>query len=53
MKEAALDMRFDLEGKIKAYDIINKYSEDELADIMYHFGEERMSRKISKKNNKE
>ena len=49
MKEAALDMRFDLEGKIKAYDIINKYSEDELADIMYHFGEERMSRKISKK----
>ena len=48
MKDAILDMRFDLDSKIKANDIINKYSEVELADIMYHFGEERMSRKISK-----
>ena len=48
MKDANLDMRFDLDSKIKANDIINRYSESELADIMYHFGEERMSRKISK-----
>ena len=48
MRDASLDMRFDLDSKIKAYDIINRYSETELADIMYHFGEERMSRKISK-----
>ena len=48
MRDASLDMRFDLDSKIKANDIINKYSEVELADIMYHFGEERMSRKISK-----
>ena len=48
MRDAILDMRFDLDTKIKAYDIINKSSEAELADIMYHFGEERMSRKISK-----
>ena len=41
-------MRFDLDSVIKASDIINRYSEVELADIMYHFGEERMSRKISK-----
>ena len=48
MREASLDMRFDLDSKIKANDIINRLSEVELADIMYHFGEERMSRKISR-----
>jgi 16S rRNA (cytosine1402-N4)-methyltransferase len=48
MRDASLDMRFDLESKIKANDIINRFSEVGLADIMYHFGEERMSRKISK-----
>ena len=48
MRDANLDMRFDLDSKIKANDIINRYSEVELADIMYHFGGERMSRKISR-----
>ena len=48
MRNANLDMRFDLDSKIKANDIINKSSEVELADIMYHFGQERMSRKISR-----
>ena len=48
MRDANLDMRFDLDSKIKANDIINRFSEVELADIMYHFGEERMSRKISR-----
>ena len=48
MRDASLDMRFDIDSKIKANDIINSSSEVELADIMYHFGEERMSRKISK-----
>ena len=48
MRDANLDMRFDLDSKIQANDIINRYSEGELADIMYHFGEERRSRKISR-----
>ena len=48
MRNANLDMRFDLDSKIKANDIINRSSEVELADIMYHFGEERKSRKISR-----
>jgi len=48
MRDANLDMRFDLDSKTRANDIINRYSEFELADIMYHFGEERRSRKISK-----
>ena len=40
MRNANLDMRFDLDSKIKANDLINRSSEAELADIMYHFGEE-------------
>ena len=48
MRDASLDMRFDLDSKIQAYDIINRYSEAKLANIIYYFGEERMSRKISK-----
>ena len=48
MRDASLDMRFDLDSKIKANDIINRRSEVELADIMYRFGEKRMSRKISR-----
>ena len=32
----------------KTFDIIHKYSEKELADIIYEFGEESFSRKIPK-----
>ena len=48
MRNANLDMRFDLDSKVRANDIINRCSEVEIADIIYHFGEERRSRKISK-----
>ena len=48
MRDASLDMRFDLDSKVRANDIINRCSEVEIADIIYHFGEERRSRKISK-----
>ena len=47
-RDASLDMRFDIDSKIKANDIINRLSEIKLADIMYQFGQERMSRKISR-----
>ena len=32
------------------FDILHKYSEKELADIIYEFGEESFSRKIAKIN---
>ena len=48
MRNANLDMRFDLDSKVRANDIINRCSEVEIADIIYNFGEERRSRKISK-----
>ena len=36
-------------NKKTVLDVINNYSENELADILYKFGEERFSRKIAKK----
>ncbi len=44
-----LDMRFDITQKPKAYDIVNESSRDELADIIYNYGEERRSRAIAKR----
>ncbi len=48
-KEAPLDMRFDMDSDFSAYDVINKYSEDELVRIFSEYGEERFSKRIAKK----
>ncbi len=42
-----LDMRFSLDQAITAADIVNGYSRDELADVIYRFGEERGARRIA------
>ncbi|HCU58709.1 MAG TPA: 16S rRNA (cytosine(1402)-N(4))-methyltransferase [Alphaproteobacteria bacterium] len=47
-KEAKLDMRMSRSG-LSAYDIVNSYQKEELADILYQFGEERKSRQIAQK----
>ena len=44
-----LDMRFDLNQKISAFNIVNDNFGDELADIIYNYGEERRSRSIAKR----
>ena len=46
-KSGPLDMQMGLSDK-KAYEIINKYQEKNLADIIYQYGEERYSRVIAK-----
>ena len=43
-----LDMRMDKTQKLSAYDVVNNYKEDRLADIIYRYGEERYSRKIAR-----
>lgn len=43
-----LDMRMDKTQKLSAYDVVNNYKEEKLADIIYKYGEERYSRKIAK-----
>jgi len=45
-KEALLDMRMSKSG-ISAADIVNTFSESELSDIFFRFGEEKFSRKIA------
>lgn len=47
--DARLDMRMDPRAKVSAYDIVNEYKEEDLADIIYRFGEERFSRRIARR----
>ena len=46
--ENELDMRMDKTQKLTAKDIVNKYNEEKLANIIYEYGEERFSRRIAK-----
>ncbi len=46
--ENDLDMRMDIENDLTAKILINTYSEKEIADILFHYGEERYSRSIAK-----
>ncbi|MCX8074831.1 MAG: 16S rRNA (cytosine(1402)-N(4))-methyltransferase RsmH [Clostridia bacterium] len=48
MNDARLDMRMNQEDSFSAFDIVNKYSEEKLADIFYEYGEERYSRQIAR-----
>ncbi len=46
--ESPLDMRMDQSQILTAKDIINEYSEEELTDLFYKYGEEEFSRSIAK-----
>ena len=43
-----LDMRMDKTQKLTAKEVVNTYSEEQLANIIYKYGEERFSRQIAK-----
>ena len=47
MQDAPLDMRMNQSSSLTAYDIINGYGENEIAKILFEFGEERFSRRIA------
>jgi 16S rRNA (cytosine1402-N4)-methyltransferase len=47
-KPGPMDMRMDASGRMTAKEIVNQYSEKDLADIIYRYGEERHSRRIAK-----
>lgn len=46
--EGPLDMRMDQSQRLTAGDIVNQYSEDELANILDRYGEEPKARRIAK-----
>lgn len=47
--DGPLDMRMDSSDGTSAMDIVNDMPEEELANIIYKYGEERLSRRIAKK----
>ena len=47
--DAPLDMRFDTTRGISAADLVNTLPEDELADLLWRYGEERRSRAIARR----
>jgi 16S rRNA (cytosine1402-N4)-methyltransferase len=48
MGDAPLDMRMDPDGDLTAEEVVNRYSEKELARIFFEYGEERRSRPVAK-----
>ncbi len=48
LKEGPLDMRFDPSRGQTAANLVNSLSRQELANLLYQFGEERQSRRIAK-----
>lgn len=49
MKDSILDMRMDKRNTTTAKDIVNTYTLDELSNIFYKYGEEKLSKVIAKK----
>ena len=47
-RESRLDMRFDSTQELTAHEVVNTYSEREIADLIYQFGEEPSSRRIAR-----
>ena len=45
--DAPLDMRMDRDAKLTAEQVVNEYSEKDLADIFFKYGEEPYARKIA------
>lgn len=46
--DASLDMRMDRNSDITAYDVVNKYKEDKLSEIIETFGQERYHDRIAR-----
>lgn len=46
-QDAPLDMRMSKNG-LSAYDVVNSYDEQSLADVIWRYGEEKFSRSIAK-----
>lgn len=46
--DARLDMRMNQNQELSAYEVVNTYSESDLANIFFKYGEEKYSRSIAK-----
>ncbi|MEM7727283.1 MAG: 16S rRNA (cytosine(1402)-N(4))-methyltransferase RsmH [Cyanobacteria bacterium P01_A01_bin.45] len=48
-QEGDLDMRMNQQQELSAAEIVNHWDEARLADIFFHYGEERLSRRIARR----
>jgi 16S rRNA (cytosine1402-N4)-methyltransferase len=48
-QDAKLDMRMDKDQKLSAYDVVNKYSKEDLSRIFTQYGEDKFANNIAKK----
>ena len=48
MQDGPLDMRMDTQLELCAEDVVNHFSEEDLADVIFEMGEERFSRRIAR-----
>lgn len=46
--DAPLDMRMDQQAPLSAYEILNEWDEEEIAKIIWEYGEEKFSRRIAR-----
>lgn len=46
--DSKLDMRMDRTKRFSAWNVVNEYSEDDLASIIWDFGEEKWAKRIAK-----
>ncbi len=47
-EDAPLDMRMDTEREVTAEQLVNRLSQEELADVFFHYGEERQARRVAR-----
>lgn len=47
MQDAPLDMRMDITKPLSAYEVVNEYSEDEINNVIFKYGEERWAKRIA------
>ncbi len=48
MADANLDMRMDKNQELTAWQVVNEYKEETIADILFNYGEEKFSRAIAR-----
>ena len=48
-EDARLDMRMDKDNPLSAYEVVNNYTKEQLANIFYKYGEDKFSNNIAKK----
>jgi 16S rRNA (cytosine1402-N4)-methyltransferase len=47
--DETIDMRMDQRQRLSGWDVVNTYSEEKLADVIWRYGEERNSRRIARR----